>query len=101
DGNTSAAPTRFGRFIARHFHADRETNRLTEIGVIQLTIPKMGLEEALALTPALSPRRGGSVHVPGNFHAFWCGTASWDSRRPPTLPSRLCDLCDLLRPINP
>jgi len=30
----------------------------------------MGLEETLALAPALSPRRGGST-VPRNFHALW------------------------------
>src|SRR5207247_9425409 len=39
--------------------------------------PKMGLEETLALTPALSPRRGGSTHSSQNFHALWCGIASW------------------------
>src|SRR2546425_360982 len=39
--------------------------------------PKMGLEETLALTPALSPRRGGSTHSFRNFHALWCGIASW------------------------
>src|SRR2546426_4704746 len=37
----------------------------------------MGLEETLALTPALSPRRGGSTHSSRNFHALWCGIASW------------------------
>src|SRR5213596_1769239 len=37
----------------------------------------MGLEETLALTPALSPRRRGSTHSSRNFHALWCGIASW------------------------
>src|SRR5437660_9451151 len=37
----------------------------------------MGLKETLALTPALSPRRGGSTHSSRNFHALWCGVASW------------------------
>ena len=30
----------------------------------------MGLEETLALTPALSPRRGGSMHSFPEFHAL-------------------------------
>src|SRR2546430_17121748 len=37
----------------------------------------MGLEETLALTPALSPRRGEAPTVSRNFHALWCGIASW------------------------
>src|SRR2546430_5174557 len=28
-------------------------------------------------TPALSPRRGGSTHSSRNFHALYCGIASW------------------------
>jgi len=32
--------------------------------------PKMELEQTLALTPALSPRRGGSRAVPGIFTPF-------------------------------
>src|SRR5207247_8903466 len=38
----------------------------------------MGLEETLALTPALSPRRGGSTPSSRDFHALWCGIASWE-----------------------
>src|SRR5256884_10019803 len=43
--------------------------------------PKYGTGETLALTPALSPRRGESTHDSRNFHALWCGIASWDLRR--------------------
>src|SRR5437867_7953329 len=39
--------------------------------------PQMRLDETLALTPALSPRRGGSTHGSRDFHALWCGIASW------------------------
>src|SRR5947207_14912989 len=60
--------------------------------------PRRGLEETLALTPALSPRRGGSTHSSRNFHALWCGIASWGltsaatrfrGRRPPPPGARI------------
>ena len=35
-----------------------------------------GIGETLALTPALSPRRGGRTHSSRNFHAIWCRIAS-------------------------
>src|SRR5204862_5393242 len=38
---------------------------------------KMRSEERLALTPSLSPRRGGSTHRSRDFHGLWCCLASW------------------------
>src|SRR5207302_2093375 len=44
--------------------------------------PKMGLEETLALTPALSPRRGGKhAQFPGIFTPFGVELLHGDSRR--------------------
>src|SRR5437867_3926476 len=54
--------------------------------------PKMGLEETLALTPALSPRRRGSTHSSRNFHALWCGIASWGLTSAATIRDQRFDI---------
>src|SRR5437016_10240088 len=69
-------------FRGSHGHQhDSVDERITQLRTVQQVaadeigafrpppIPKMGLEETLALTPALSPRRGRSTHSSRNFHA--------------------------------
>src|SRR5437667_945538 len=51
--------------------------KLRATGLAVPSAPKMRLVETLALTPALSPRKGGSMHRARNFHAFCCGIAPW------------------------
>src|SRR5947208_11655391 len=50
--------------------------------------PKMGLEETLAL----SPRRRGSTHSSRNFHALWCGIASWGLTSAATIRDQRFDI---------
>src|SRR5437762_5340934 len=42
---------------------------VNDSGIFPPPTPKMGLEETLALTPPLSPRRGGSTHSSRNLCA--------------------------------
>src|SRR5438132_11846477 len=57
-------------------HGRRQQVQLPLLGV-RASYSENGTGETLALTPALSPRRGGSTHTSRNFHAVRCGIASW------------------------